>query len=89
MVRALVAYLREDHSSLRDLAVDLRLLPFGLFVEARQLLLLRLLPAFTVRQFLRCNTILLNQAGVQGREAREMANGDRARRRIFAAENDR
>src|SRR5215470_5656671 len=89
VVRALVAHLGENHTPLRSLAVDLRLFPLGVFVEAGQLLLLRLLLAFAVRQSLRGNTILLNQAGVQGREAREMSHGHGTGDRILAAEDHR
>ena len=89
VIGALVAHLREDHPPLRRLAIDLRLLLLGLVLEARELPLLRLLTTLAIGQSLRRPTILLNQAGVQGREAREMADCDGARHRIVTAENYR
>src|SRR5262249_44129231 len=88
-VGPLVTYLREERPTLCGVPIDFRLLPLGLFVEARQLPLLRLLTALAVRQSLGGTTILLNQPCVQGREAREVAHGRRARHRIVAAQDHR
>src|SRR5437773_1164759 len=64
VVGSLVAHPREERPTLRGVAIDFRLLPLALLVEARQLPLLRLLAALAVRQSLRRTTILLNQSGV-------------------------
>ncbi len=89
VIGALVAHLREDHPPLRRLAIDLRLLLLGLVVEARELPLLRLLTTLAIGQSLRRPTILLNQAGVQGRKTCEVPHGSGAGHRIVAAQDHR
>jgi len=57
-------------------------------VESRQLSLTRFLSALAIRQLFRGSTILLNQTGVQGGQAREVPHSVRAGDGVVVAQDD-
>ena len=89
VVGPLVPHLRQERAPLRRLEVHLALLALGVGVQPRQLPLARLLPALSVGQLFRRSTILLDQASVQGGEAREVSDGRRTRDGVVVAQDDR